>query len=1108
MVDRRAETATVVFTDLVGSTELRSRLGEEDGDALRRRHDDALRAVVDGHGGRVVKGLGDGIMAAFAGSADAVSAAVAMQQAVARLARSAEGAPMQIRVGIGVGDVSWEDDDCFGAPVVEASRLCAAAGAGQILCSDLVRAVARGRGGHDFSSVGELDLKGLPEPVAASEVGWQAPAAEQAPLPRVLDSSGPFTFVGRVGEWQHLERAWKQTAEGDRVLVLVSGEPGIGKTRLVSEFARDCYDGGALVLAGRCDEDLGVPYQPFVDALRHFASHVQEADLVDGLGRLGPELQRLAPDLRELAPGLGAPVQSDPETERYRLFDAVVGWLARTSATQPVLFAIDDLHWAAKPTLLLLRHLLRSSDPLRLLVVATYRDTDLDRSHPLGDMVGDLLRDQRVERLPLSGLGAEETADLVEMAAGHDLDERGSELAATLHRETAGNPFFATTVLLHLAESGVVYQKGGRWTSDLTVDQVGIPQGIRDVVGRRLSRLGKATNELLARAAVLGLEFELAVLRELADLDEDALADALEEAAGAQMVAEMPGGPLRYRFTHALVRSTLYEELSTARRILLHRRAGEVIERVHAGRLDEQLADLTFHFGETAAGGEATKAIDYARLAGDRALARHADDEAVRFYDKALSLFEVAVDPPGDEVRCDLLLALGEAGRRAGDESFRHALFEAAALAERLGDGRRMATAALTISPMRYTTAGAIDRERVATLERALALMPEDDDPIRALAMAGLGAELTYEPNSFDRRCGLSDGALAMARRLDEPRTLARVLAFRHHTIWAPTTLEERLAGTAELEELARRLDDPALRVWAAYYRLFPAVESADLAEYDRVLETARREADELGQPLLRWFSLYPMAARAALGGDLAESGRLAAEAYEIGTAGSIDAAWVYFAQSVSRMFEEGRSREVLGPVEAYPRAFAERGGEVTDAVAAARCLILAEAGQTEEARTVLEPYVRAAFDNVQRDALFLYALFTFAEAAVASRDRDAAAVLYPRLAPFASLVVSQVLWVYGPVATPLCGLAALIDRYDEAEGHFQTACTLTDRMQHPFPAARVRLHWGRALLERGATGDRDRGRKLLEEALEIARRHGYGGVEQGAASALSAHLP
>jgi class 3 adenylate cyclase len=343
MMGQGPSTATVLFTDVVGSTEVRGRLGEEGADHLRRTHDRIVTRAVEANRGHVIKSLGDGLMAVFPSASNALAAAVAAQQALTRHNRStAAHTPLDVRMGLSVGDVVFEGSDCFGTPVVEAARLCAAARGAQILSSELVRALAGTRGGHQFTPVGALQLKGLPLPLPTLEVEWELDDWRRAPLPTALDHPWSFPFVGREKELDCLQRAWKETEAGERRVVMVSGEPGIGKTRLAAELARAVHQSGAVVLYGRCQEELGVPYHGFAGALRTYAAACPDEELRVQLGPLAGELTRLVPTLPERIPGLPEPLPAAPETERYRLFEAVAGLLAGLSAFTPVLVVLDD----------------------------------------------------------------------------------------------------------------------------------------------------------------------------------------------------------------------------------------------------------------------------------------------------------------------------------------------------------------------------------------------------------------------------------------------------------------------------------------------------------------------------------------------------------------------------------------------------------------------------------------------------------------------------------------------------------------------------------------------------------------------------------------------
>ena len=1085
----------MVFTDLVGSTEIRSRLGEDAAEELRQTHDRLIGSAVEANGGRLVKSLGDGVMATFAAASRALAAAVAIQQALDRHNRSgSSGAPLEVRIGVSAGDVSFEETDCFGTPVIEAARLCAVARGGTILVTDVVRVLAGTAGGHRFTPAGDLDLKGLPVPVSACEVAWDPLRGPVLPMPPLLTRPGRI-FVGRDEELERLLGLWKEVTAGERRVALLAGEPGIGKTRLAMELAGALRESGGTVLAGRCDEDMGVPYQPFVEALRHYVS----AARAPRLGRYAGELVRLLPDLGQLVTGLPEPLHSDPETERYRTFDALAAWLADLSAEAPVLLVLDDLHWAAKPTLLLLRHVLRSGEPLRLLVVATYRDSDIGRGHPMSDLLAELRRDGGAERLGLWGFDAPGVAAFIEAAAGHGPDDEGAhELTGLVWRETEGNPFFVTEVLRHLSESRAIEQREGRWILTAAVSDIGIPEGVRDVVGRRLARLAETTNRVLATAAVVGLEFEPAVVEAAAGVGEDELLAALEEAAAARLLVEV--SDVRYRFSHALVRATLYEELSGARRVVLHRRVAEAIEARHGRALDDHLPALAHHWARASApSADTVRAVDYARRAGDRALSQLAHHEAVTYYRQALELLGLAGEAGADEPRIGLLIALGEAERRAGDTAFRETLLEACRLAAEAGNPEALARAALANARGTYaSTVGDVDDERVAALRAALEAVGPEETPTRARLLGALGLELMY---AGDRpgRSRLSEDALAIARRSGDLGTLAHVLLQRFFTIYFPDTLEERLSNAEELVALAERLGDPGITARALFLRFRARAESGDLVVADRDLEAAERLAEELGEPTLRWLVGLNRTARTILAGNLAEGERQAQAGFELGQAtGQRDAAMYLWGQQSLLRCEQGRTGELEASFQELLVAVPRLVG-----VQAYMAMVLCEDNRPDQAREYYEPLAATNFTALVEDSAWTVSMAHCVSVCAHLQDRPRAAVLFEMLAPYADQIMFTSAGAQGAVGHHLGVLATVAGDFDEAEHCFSTAAATHERIGAPTWLARTRLEWARMLLVRRGPDDDERARELLGQTLATAREMGLVTVERRAAGLL-----
>ena len=647
------ETATILVVDLVGSTELRSSLGEDAAEELRRRFDRLVSDVVAEHGGTLVKGLGDGALASFAGAAAAVAASVSLQQGVDTLARK-ERRDLAVRVGLSAGDVTVEDGDTFGVPVVEASRLCGAAEAGQILAADIVRVLARGRGGHELAPVGALELKGLPGPVDTVAVGW-------APLEATSDLRARSPYVGREREREVLADRLAAATAGAGRLVLVAGEPGIGKSRLVAEACAEAEAGdpAALVLTGGSHDGETTAYGAFAEALAAWARRTSTAEVERSLGPDGAVLGRIVPALHEVV-DLGEPTDLPPAEATARVHDAVSQVLSRLADAAPVVLVLDDLHWADHATIGLLRAVARRSLRTRLLVIGTYRDTDLDRRHPLAEALPLLRREVEPTRLALAGLPVEEVHALLEDVSGQVVPH---EFAVLLAGQTDGNPFFLRELLLHLSESGALRFEDGAWVaSDDLVDV--IPEGIREVLGRRLSQLSGDANGLLAVGALFDAAFPVGVAAEVAGLSEAAALDAVDEALAARIVAPTEAFD-HYAFTHALFRQTLVAELNPSRQVRLHRAVAEALEKAVPGEpTPEQAAALTHHWHRSAAlpGGE--RGVPYAVAAAEAATARYAYAEAGDAWAVALEL-------------------LGDGDER--EELIRRAHFEAAVYARRPG---------------------------------------------------------------------------------------------------------------------------------------------------------------------------------------------------------------------------------------------------------------------------------------------------------------------------------------------------------------------------------------------------------------------------------------
>jgi class 3 adenylate cyclase/tetratricopeptide (TPR) repeat protein len=1090
------DTVTMLFTDLVGSTELRGRLGEDAADQLRRRHDGLIADAVTAHGGTVVKGLGDGIMASFASASDGVEAAVAVQQALAAHNRRSPEQTLLVRIGLSAGDVRREDGDCFGPPVVEASRLCAAADGGQILVADLVRLLARQRLSHELRSVGELELKGLGAPLPASEVLWEAlPETAQLPLPQPLEEGTRLDFSGREEELEAVLLALKQAVAGERQTVLLAGEPGIGKTRLAREAALTAHAQGATVLFGGCEEELGAPYQPVAQALEWFVAHCPPDQLATRLGRYAGELTRLSPGLATVLPDLPGQLTADPETERYRLYEAVASWLCEAAEPGGLVLVLDDVHWAARPTLTLLQHLLNATARAKLLVVGTYRDTDLDRAHPLSALLADLRRTPGVGRISLGGLNREEVARLVSHAAGHELDEGERAISDAIYAETEGNPFFVRETLRHLRESGTIYLRDGRWVSDVGPSEIGLPEGVREVVGRRLNRLSAEANSALTVGAVVGRDFRLDTVVAVTGLDEDVALSGIDEAVEARLVDEIGVG--RYRFAHALVRSTLYDELSVTRRARMHRAVGEYLE---SARSDD-VASLAHHFA-AAASGDVTKAVRYAALAGDRAQKQLAYDQAATFYQQALDLLDdtVGVAETGDrQQRCGLLVALGEAQRRSGDPAHRQTLLDASALARSVGATDLLVRAALANNRGFWSVAGEVDHERIDVLKAALDAVGPGDSVERALLLGVLGGELMFDPDAENRE-EYGREATDIARRLGDTAALADVLVVAGPSKFFPWTIDE---GVADVDDLLAITDEATTPVQALWANLWLYVMRSAVGDIERAAEglaNATRLADALGEPILRWVVTSWRATLATVSNDVDEIERLAGEALALGTrCAQPDAAtWV-----AGQMYMAARLRGVAGDLLELVKSEADQypGLPAWQVVLAT---VHCYRDQREEAQAILRRFVTPEEVRVPRDVLWIGVVAILLEIAAWLPDPELARPLYEELLPYRRLATHTGVTFLGSSEYYLGMGAAALGRFDAAVEHFEAAVGWHRRFAAPAYLGVTYVELSRALRQRGGPGDAERAEEALAQAQALADETGSAFITRRMAGQLS----
>jgi class 3 adenylate cyclase len=1073
------ETVTVLFTDLVDSTKLLSSVGDERMDALRARHDVVLRSAVAAANGTEVKGLGDGLMVVFPSAIDAFNCAVAMQQGIHRLNREVDDGSIAIRVGIAAGDVTVEADDYFGTPVVEAARLCAKAATSAIYVTELTRLLARSRGDHTLTLVGELELKGLTEPVVAYELGWEVPGDEDAttsggtmPFPAALTQRIAHSMcVGRSEEKEVLAHASKAAESAGRQVVVVGGEPGVGKTTLTTHMARRAHRDGAIVAFGRCDEHYAGAYQPFAEALRGLIEHLPIALLQDHVDVFGSALNRLVPDLRRRLPDLVVTRSDDAEAERVLLFDACRDILHRVTQLAPVLLMLDDLQWANPPTLALFRQIVGATEGDRLLIIGTYRTTDLTRNHPLTPVLADLRRIDGAQRLVLRGLAAGEVVELMEKLAGHELDDDGLELAKRIHHETQGSPFFTVEILRHLRETGGIVVDDGRWR---VAGELTIPDSIREVVDRRIDLLGEDSRTLLSMAALLGADFSPDVLLRVSEVSEDDVLDALEAAVSAGVLEERRD---RLAFRHALLRTTLVDGLSALRRQRLHRRIAEALEVLVESGTQVAAAELAHHWQAVTQAADQTRALRYTIAAGDDALEALEFEEATRYFDQASSML---ADQPNASAadRFELLLRVSAASRASGGD-FRAVLWEAVELARQEGRGEWLARATLAWARLvLWSSSAGVDQGYIDLIQEALDALADNDPALRARLLTQLAVELAWSPD-IDRRLVAADAGVAAARSVGDDEILLVALIGRGVARNVPHHWAGRMADSVAALSLADRIGNDDLRFRALWLHLLAVLEGGDF-------DTASARAPELTAlasrrrvDQYRWLAeLFDFILAGLAGHATAEDSTAIFE--RAAATGNADAFDAWAIQSLVLARDHGGLADLLPIIAAQVEA------SPLEAWRAALATVATFSGELDVAREAFATFADAEWD-INRDAVWLAVETALAEIAVELGEAEAARVLYERLRPFTEHVgIASGAIGFGSAAYAVARAAAFLGDAT-AEAQLRTALDANRRVGDGPWRVRAQVALARFLASRDAADDRVEAKELAAQARTAA---------------------
>ncbi|MDQ3944070.1 MAG: AAA family ATPase [Actinomycetota bacterium] len=1086
MVERFPEgPVTILFSDVEGSTDLRTGRGDAVAHRILRSHEEVVRRCVGAQEGREVKALGDGFMVAFASVRRALACAISIQQGLEDRNAEAPGDEVRVRIGINTGEVVVEGDDMYGQAVNAAARIASRAKGGEILVSEIVRQLAGSGPEFTFADRGRYRLKGFPDRWHLYGVVYEAA--------RPTESGSSFAdrtpFVGREAERAELRPFIAQTKAGTGAFVIVGGEPGVGKSRLAEELAIRCIRDGFQTFVGHCYEMGAQPYIPIVEV---FEQALAQADSPQAfcqfLGDEAPEVARLVPKLRRLCPDIPPALELPAEQERRYLFNSVWEVVVRAARSRPMLLILDDLHRTDEPTMLLIQHLAERITEAPVLILGLYRDSELEAGCPLSRGLEELTRRRLARRMRLEPLPREGVAQMLADLAGQEPPPR---LADVIYAETEGNPFFTEEVFKHLVEEGRLFDAQGRFRADLSVDDLDVPEGVRLVVGARLRRLGEDGTKVLGSAAVLGRVFSFELLQVLEELPEVVLLDLVEDAerAGLILAIDEASGEDRFVFAHELIRQTVLSELSAPRRRRLHARAAEALERVYAASLQSQAAAIAHHLVQAGSAADPKRTFRYLLMAGQRALETVAFEDALTHLERAAERSELGT--PSE--RAELLFRLGTARRNTGrwDEAV-ETWKEAVDAYELMGDpeaaGRICQEASYSLGwSSRWEEATAIG-------QRGIDLLGDEVSATRARLLAQQGNIMAYAGVPFEVGDALITRALALADELGDPAVRGHCLFGKaiNRTAWM------YLVECAEAGLEAAGLLRAANSLWEESAVLgFTQVALAltgQFAEARRVEAHLEPLAERLGN-----IGALLQCRRARGMVHFAETGDLdALEAFgraDLKLASDAGLPWVdssYSWLGLAR-FLRGDWDGALGHFE--QAAACEPPGALNGLDRALLVEFLAYSGDRERVLAMLDE----GEDNrmptpSQRNSWGRWAMLVSAvEGLFVSGERDRAGDYYDLVVE--CLERTEVVCANSADCRLLeraAGIAAMAGRcWDDAEGHFRTALRQAEELPHRPEAAHTRRFFAQMLLERDGPGDRAEATQLVNEAEALYRRMG-----------------
>ena len=1076
---RAANALTIMMTDVVGSTELRRARGDQDADGILALQAAIVQLQVAAFGGRVRKSLGDGFLISFPSDVAAVRAAVAIQHALDEHNTADPQRAVEVRIGVHSGQVAERDGDLLGQAVHAAARVMTEAVGGEILITDEVRKQAEPQLDYSFLDSGLFWLRGLPELWRLYEVSWNDTSAG----PQPGDVPTPLTaFVGRDAERARLRRLVDEALVGRGRLALVAGEAGVGKSRLVAEIGDEAQARGMQVLTGHCVEMSGTPpYLPYVEIIEQTISSPRSSvALREALGDVAPEIARIAPALRRAFPEIPPAVELPAELARRYVWNSFGEFMGRAAQRQPLLLVLEDLHWAGESTLLLTEYLAPLLPDMPVLVLGTYRDDEVDLQHPLTRVIGQLARRRLLERVNLRRLSFDGVRAMLQALAGQPVPD---QLVRVIDRETEGNPFFVEEVYLHLVESGVLLDEHGGVRADLRLDEVSVPDSIRLVLRQRLGHLNASTCEVLVAAAVSGRVFASELVGEVAEAGLDQLVDAFDEAERARLIT--PGKTAgELIFGHELIRQTLLSGVSAGKREQLHLRTAEAISRLYSDDLEAHAGELAYHLSHAGRSGDRASMVHYLTIAGERAFDAAAFDDAVGYFEKALSLI-LNDDQLG---RAQLLERLAMALRSVGRwQDALGTMNEALDLYEALGQVEAIGRLGWAMVYQLTWTGRLI--EAVAVGQRTLAALGDTTSADKARLLSVLAFAISVS-GDYAAATATFDQARALAERVGNEPAMADVLHMQtiHHFVYAEFAEGVRVGlRAAETFERESALWD------LCSVQAFVIFEDGYLGSREQATRLADKTlglAERLGHLGAGFLVLADRIRVAAMLGDLPQVEALGPQIVDNGERGGLP--WRYFGHLYLALAAHRRGNAERAEAQLRNAVELEPPGAFAGQSAAVLARHLAYHGRANEVMELFES-ARSKLPSLDRvNGMGSWScLLNFVEAFYLCGLNEEAAALSPLLEGILKFDKRWISYDGRLLGTRAALAAAAARRWEEAERHFGIAREVAARMSNRVELADLCCLHARMLLDRGGTGDHERAAEMLQEAMSAYRAFG-----------------